>query len=437
MTVTAARPRATFAAWRARIFVSTWLAYAGFYFCRKAFYVVKVDLERELGLDAAALGDIGFAYLVAYTLGQFVSAGLGPRTGPRVLLLTGMAGSVVANVGFGVADSYGALLGFMVLNGFAQATGWPSCIGTLAFWTKRSERGWLLGLWSTCYQLGGVLANAWAAFWLAQQGFRGAFSAASAVLVVVWIVVLLFQRDKPEDVGLPAVRDDVPLAAQKTSDTEPDLADASPANTAEDDGFTRAVVVNVLLLGAFYFGVKFIRYALWSWTPYFLQKSYGLDGPSAGYLSTVFDVAGFLGVITAGFLSDKLFHSRRAKLAFLMLLGMLAGTAALYTVGSLGVVWFAACLAVVGFMLYGPDALLTGAGAIDVGSRRVAITAAGIINGMGSIGSIVQETVVSRVWQGSEGSMTPVFAMLFGASLLSVGALAVVLWRNSVGSSDL
>jgi sugar phosphate permease len=144
-------------------------------------------------------------------------------------------------------------------------------------------------------------------------------------------------------------------------------------------------------VGLFYFGVKFIRYALRSWTPSFLQKGYGLAGDEAGYLSTVFDVAGFLGVITAGFVSDKLFESRRAKVAFLMLLGMLVGTALLCVLGSVSVLLFTLCIAVVGFMLYGPDALLTGAGAIDVGSPRVALQAAGIINGMGSVGSVVQE----------------------------------------------
>ena len=37
--------------WRARILVSTWLAYAGFYFCRKAFYVVKKPLGEALARD--------------------------------------------------------------------------------------------------------------------------------------------------------------------------------------------------------------------------------------------------------------------------------------------------------------------------------------------------------------------------------------------------
>ena len=33
-----------------------------------------------------------------------------------------------------------------------------------------------MGLWGTCYQLGGVAANMWAAFWLARRGTKGPFS---------------------------------------------------------------------------------------------------------------------------------------------------------------------------------------------------------------------------------------------------------------------
>ncbi|MCX7676288.1 MAG: hypothetical protein N2Z59_02810, partial [Alteraurantiacibacter sp.] len=45
--------------------------------------------------------------------------------------------------------------------------------------------------------------------------------------------------------------------------------------------------------------------------------------------------------------------------------------------------WFVAWLGASGLMLYGPDALLSGVGAIDVARQRKALAAAGIINGMG------------------------------------------------------
>ena len=76
--------------WRLRIFASTWLCYAGFYLCRKPFSIVKKDLGDLLHFTPATLAVIYGSYLVAYTAGQFLSGAIGPRFGPRLMLLTGM-----------------------------------------------------------------------------------------------------------------------------------------------------------------------------------------------------------------------------------------------------------------------------------------------------------------------------------------------------------
>src|SRR5690606_21311619 len=119
-------------AWRFRVFTATWLSYFGFYFCRKPFYITKPALERDLGLDPAMLGVIGTAYLLAYTVGQFLNGWLGNKIGPRVVLLTGMGVSIGANVVFGFANSWGMFAAFMVVNGLAQSTGWSCNVGTMA-----------------------------------------------------------------------------------------------------------------------------------------------------------------------------------------------------------------------------------------------------------------------------------------------------------------
>jgi sugar phosphate permease len=229
--------------------------------------------------------------------------------------------------------------------------------------------------------------------------------------------VHLFQRNTPHDVGLP------------------DLPEEGVAESAAGGVWTRRVITTILLVGLTYFGIKFVRYAVWSWSSYFLSASYGIDGERAAYYSNVFDLGGFLGVITAGFLSDKVFRGRRARLSFYMLIGMAAACALLYLLGAQSLVWFMIGMLLVGFMLYGPDSLLSGAGAIEIGSPRIAIAAAGVINGMGSLGSVVQEYAVARVYTG--GQVAPVLGTLFAASLLALGALAVVLWRNRRGYSDL
>ena len=80
----------------------------------------KASLESELGWDAQMLGLAGASYLTAYALGQFLSGWFGNRWGPRVIVLSGMGVSAGANMVFGLTNSWGTFLAFMVINGLAQ-----------------------------------------------------------------------------------------------------------------------------------------------------------------------------------------------------------------------------------------------------------------------------------------------------------------------------
>lgn len=433
--------------WRLKVFTSTWLTYFGFYFCRKAFYAVKGPLSQDLMINETQLGYIGFAYLLCYTIGQFTSVASGRLLGARNLLLVGMAASVVTNVVFGFAANVWTIMAFMAINGFAQATGWPSVVGIMANWTTRAERGTIMGVWATCYQFGGVAATAWAAYWLAQQGWRGSFFAASTVLTLIWFYVFVFVRNRPEDVNLE-LHD--PDEAQVTEQKNPTEAESERM-------FAPGVMTTVLLVGCFYFFVKFVRYALWSWAPFLLDTQFGLEADSAGYMSTLFDFFGFMGAMTAGVLSDRIFNGRRTVISILMLVGMVAGCATLFWAGTMAgsgifssntvIFTCGAGLSIIGFMLFGPDSLLTGAGAMDLGSKKSALAAAGIINGMGSIGSMAQEIVLPKVMEASKNGIVvagrtfneieSTFAVLIVASIAAIGPLLIVHRRNQKGLSDL
>lgn len=419
--------------------MATWLAYAGYYFCRKAFYIVKADMADTLGLSPMDLAHLGTAYLVSYMVGQFSSASFGRRLGPKLLLLVGMGISLSCNAVFGIANGFWTILLFLSLNGLAQGTGWPGCIGSLAFWFKRRQRGSVLGVWSTCYQLGSVLAGSFAAFLLGMAGWRWSFFGASAVLLAVWFIVLFLHPNRPEDVGLEPLQDEEDdLLEQARTDVREDHRghgnEPAPGLSAEGRapglGWSRKVVFTILLMGAIYFCIKFLRYALWSWSPYFLHRNFGLAGDNAGYLSTVFDMTGFLGVLFAGFVSDRFFKGRRSLLSFLMLALMTVAFAAMYWFGATSAALFAVCMGMAGFMLYGPDSLLSGAGAIDVGSRHGALAAAGIINGMGSIGPVFQEQIIAWLYQTYDQRLEPVMCLLL-ATAVAGSAATFLLWRIS------
>ncbi|HPG52724.1 MAG TPA: hypothetical protein PLL11_19265, partial [Spirochaetota bacterium] len=102
----------------------------------------------------------------------------------------------------------------------------------------------------------------------------------------------------------------------------------------------------------------------------------------------------------------------------------------MYLLGSANLLVFAVSIGFAGFMLFGPDSLLSGVGAIDVGSRRGALSAAGIINGMGSIGPIFQEQIIGRMYEHYDKDLLPVLIMLVFVAAASA-CLMFVLWIMS------
>ena len=417
--------------WRVKVFASTWLSYVGFYFCRKPFSAAKAAIGIETGWSATTLGQIWASYLVAYSIGQFLAAGMGTRLGPRKNVLIGMGLSVAVTAALGVTLSIPLMMGLVAVNGLAQATGWSGNVGTMAGWFRKHERGRVMGAWSNCFTVG-ALSSGWAMAWvLGRHGpgepspWRYCFFVGAAVLTVVWVQFFFLQRNKPEDVGLEPLED-----APESKDVSA-KADADAA--AGFMGLSKNAWTNLLLVAGFYFFAKFIRYAMWSWAAYFLQSNYGLTGARSNVYATAFDVMGIPGVFVTGWISDRYFKSRRGGIALIMMIAMTATTAALVVFGSASVTVFAILLGLVGFTLYGPDALLTGAGAMDIGSRRAATFATATISGFGSLGAVVQELVIARAYDSKHGELGPIFQLLFGSALMASMFCAALVWRDRRG----
>lgn len=414
-------------AWRMRVFAATWLGYAGYYFARKPFSIVKGAMGDDLHFSATTLGNIGAAYYIAYAIGQFASGWLGSRLGPRVVLLGGMSMSIVCNAALGLEDSPASLMVFMALNGLAQSTGWSANVGTMVAWFAPAERGRVMGLWATNFQVGGVLANGLAAAVAKAWGYQYAFATGSAILLVILAINVLWQRNKPEDVGLAPIDDPAPPAGA------PAVATVAINSTT---GLPTGMVTNLLLVATFYFFVKFIRYAIWSWASYFLKKNFLLDDDMAGYVGTLFEVFGIPGVILTGWLSQRFFANRRATVSLIMLTLLTASCLTMYAVGTTSLPIFMVCLCVSGFALYGPDALMTGAGAMDLGSKKHTALAAGVISGFGSMGSVVQELVIAKRYDADKGDLGAIFGILLAASAASMFMMSVIVARNKLGKSD-
>lgn len=65
--------------WRVRILASTWLSYAGFYFCRKNFAIAKSSFMSVMEIGRSEVAHLFTAYLIAYMVGQYLTGFLGRK----------------------------------------------------------------------------------------------------------------------------------------------------------------------------------------------------------------------------------------------------------------------------------------------------------------------------------------------------------------------
>jgi sugar phosphate permease len=399
--------------YRAQLFTATWLSYFGFYLTRKTYAVLKRPLKELFGLDDVHVAYPWTIYLITYMLGQFVAAWLGRRVESRRVLLYGMVIAAACNIALGwLVDTHGAsaylwMCVTMGIHGFAQATGWPHNVGLFANWTRRSERGTLFSIWGTCYQLGAVAGKGLAAFLLGWLGMAWSFFGSSIVLLAITVLFALWARERPQSVGLT-------LADDAEPDVPPAAAGASAPPAAP---LPAGWVGSIVAMGLIYFGLKFLRYALDSWSALILGEQFGLSTTAAGYWSAAFDWIGFLGVIAGGVWSDRIPGARRTPVIFWMTLGCLGCTGLMWFVGLSSVTLFVVLLGLIGFTAMGPDSLVSGACAMDAGTRRQAALAAGIINGVGSFGPIVQEPIIG--WLKQTQGVNAVLLLLVGVVLLT------------------
>jgi OPA family sugar phosphate sensor protein UhpC-like MFS transporter len=416
--------------WRWTIFGVTWLAYAGFYLTRKAFSVAKNELKKPevLSLTKAQMSGMDASYSAVYALGQFFWGTLGDRYGTRRVVLFGMMASIVTAALMGTVSTafwMGVMFSFQ---GLWQASGWAPLGKNMGEFFSQRERGGVMGFWCTSYALGGFLASVIAGHAAKSYGWRYAFFVPAGLLAAIWILFLLFQRNRPEDVGLPPIE-------QYHGEGEA-VIDIKEKPGQEKEGtwqVVSAVLRNQMVwyLGLVYFLVKPTRYLLLFWSPVYIAERLGTDTMQSGWLSGMFDLAGPVGTLAGGIVSDKIFESKRMPVSVIALF-CLAALMVVFPFIPLSRAGMGMGMFGMGFLVFIPDSLISGTASIDFGTKKGASTANGLVNGMGSVGQMLGVLLpgwVESLLGKGENIWTGIFVGL-GISLALAGLMLAPQWNR-------
>lgn len=409
---------------RFQVFMGIFLGYAGFYLVRNNISPVATLLIKDTGIDTVGIGIVANAVLFAYGLSKFFSAMLSDRANARYFLPPGLALSAIVNllVAFvpWVTASVGVFAIFMFINGWFQGMGWPPCGRVLVHWFSTNERGWKTSLWNTAHNVGGAALPALVGLGLAwtAQDWRSAFWVPAVVALIVAVLGFFLVRDTPESVGLPAIEDyrNDPAKVEVKEDSDISGRELLFKYVLKNRTIVMLAVANVFVYA--------LRYGVLNWITVFLSEKHHvkIDGGLVGFAA--FELAGILGTILCGYLSDKLFKGYRSG-AGIMFTALTAVAIAAYWLVPVGtplpvLVILIACI---GGLIYGP-VMLIGLQAIDLAPHNIAGTAAGFTGLFGYLlGATLASTGVGLIVKYAGWNITFIVFVIFAVLTMVLFAI--------------
>jgi MFS transporter, OPA family, glycerol-3-phosphate transporter len=385
--------------------------------------------EATSALKGTSNADFGVIFAwgtVTYAFSFLVNGPLTDRLGGRKTILLSAAGAAVANVLMGLTvwahltrgwqpplGLVGALSVLYAVNMYFQSFGAVSIVKVNAHWFHVRERGVLGGVFGILISLGVYFGFDWSKLIVRAEPTWWAFFVPAAVLIAFFVLDLFLIRDRPSDAGF----------------TDFDTADASSG-----DGEARASIGAVfgrmftnpviLILLSIEFCSGFLRQAVMQWGPKF-RASTGLQSFVFENWGMVLCVAGIMGGMFAGVISDKVFQSRRGPVSAVLYAGLLVGSiATAFLLGSPTLGWV---MAFMSLCVIGVHGMLSGTASMDFGGRKNAGVAVGIIDGSVYLGTAAQAALYAVVLPGGEAARVPGSWMPWPLAMIPLALLGLVL----------
>ncbi|KAG6414224.1 hypothetical protein SASPL_126942 [Salvia splendens] len=443
------------------VLLLTFSSYAAFHASRKPPSIVKAVFTTPLNQTLATengtgwapfdgpdgphrLGELDLSFLLSYAIGMYFAGHLGDTVDLRILLTFGMVGSGIFVTIFGLGyfldlHSFRAFLLIQLLCGLFQSIGWPCVVAVVGNWFGKSKRGLIMGVWNSHTSVGNIIGSVVASSVLG-FGWGWSFLLPGFLIMALAIFIYLFLVVHPEIVGFEVpgenVESDVEgvalVESRKVENGDMDVVES------EDDGGLVAIgfldawrLPNVASFAFCLFFSKLVAYTFLYWLPFYIRNTavagVHLSHKTAGILSTIFDIGGVFGGISAGYVSDMIEARGATSVIFLLLSIPALISYRLY--GSISMFTNIALMFASGLLVNGPYSLITTAVAADLGtqsmirgSSRALATVTAIIDGTGSVGAALGPLLAGYI---STRGWNSVFFML----IVSISCAACLLIR--------
>ena len=378
------------------------LTYAFLYMGRYNLKVSKFAFENLSGGDGGSMmGNEAFGVIfgvgtIVYGFSFLINGPLTDRLGGRFSILTGAAGAAVMNLLMGLGSlsllNQGPLSGFLAenfvvvfsllyaVNMYFQSFGAVAIVKVNSSWFHVRERGVFGAIFGILISLGIYFAFDLGYMILEGMGLAWVFLMPALLLAIFWVIDYFVVHNKPSDVG----QEDFDTADATSGDEGPRLGAVKVFKTM----MTNPIIVTIALIE---FCSGFLRQAIMQWFRTFAKQTDTVLGLKTSFVyenwGLMLCIAGILGGVVAGTISDHLFQSRRGPVAAFLYGIMLLGSLVLvFAYQSPYVGWL---VLIMSMAVIGVHGMLSGTASMDFGGSKNTGIAVGIIDGFVYLGTAV------------------------------------------------
>jgi len=297
-----------------KVFSYRWLifgimavAYIFVYFHRLCPAVVAVDLQRDFGTSGGFMGLLASAYFYPYAFMQLPAGLLADSLGPRKTVTWFLMIAALGSLIFGMAPAWDVAVAARVMVGLGISMVFIPTMKILSQWFRIREFAFMTAILTTMGGLGALTAATPLAMMTDWVGWRGSFEIIAAGTFLIAILVWVFVRNRPQDMGWPSVAEIDHIGPG---------ASAPPIVISLWEGVSRVLTERHFWPVAIWFfficGIFFSFGGLWA-GPYLIHV-YGMTRAEAGHILNMIAVGMIIGGPLMSFLSDRVCHGRKKVL---------------------------------------------------------------------------------------------------------------------------
>ena len=300
---------------------------------RQAIFSVFELLKSEMQLSDVQLGIVGASFMWVYAAIGPLAGLVGDRFNRKTLIISGLIFWSLITIATALSTKYSHLVLFRALEGFGEAFYFPASMSMLSDYHGPETRSRAMAIHQSSVYAGTIAGGSVAGFLGQHYGWRSSFYLFGLLGTLLGVLLLTMLRE-------PA-RVSSNESKQETGDTKDKVTSASMA-----ESFGRAVkdalrTVQILfanpmvrILTAVFIGANFVAMIFLTWMPSFLFRKFHLTLAMAGVSATAYlQIASVLGVLSGGFLADRLAKRNRGGRMLTQAIGLTLGVPFIFLAG--------------------------------------------------------------------------------------------------------